>query len=113
MIDFNLDGDYPIKYDEADLILQQVDILFDTTPGEVLGDISYGTNYSTFLYNLQLSNNDIKYTIEQDLNKLELFNYTYTVDVNILMGSENDIILVNITFTNPENQFNKTYKIVK
>ena len=48
MIDFNLDYDNVVKYDEVDLILQQVDILFDTSRGEVLGDVSYGTNYSDF-----------------------------------------------------------------
>lgn len=114
MIDFNLDYDEsPIKYDEVDLIIQQVDILFDTSRGEVLGDISYGTNYSDFLYNLQISNEDIKYTIERDLSSLELFGYTYDVKVDILMGSENDIILVKISFQNENDYFDKSYKIVK
>ena len=100
MIDFNLDYDEsPIKYDEVDLIIQQVDMLFDTSRGEVLGDISYGTNYSDFLYNLQISN--------------ELFGYTYDVKVDILMGSENDIILVKISFQNENDYFDKSYKIVK
>ena len=112
MIDFNLDYDDAVKYDEVDLILQQVDILFDTSRGEVLGDVSYGTNYSDFLYNLQLSNDDIKYTIEQDLSSLELFGYEYNVDVSILAGSENDIILVKISFLKDGDNFNKTYKIV-
>lgn len=112
MIDFNLDYDYAIKYDEVELILQQVDILFDTSRGEVLGDVSYGTNYSEFLYNLQISNDDIKYTIERDLSSLYLFGYNYDVNVSILAGSENDIILVKIDFYKDDEYFNKTYKIV-
>ena len=112
MIDFNLDNDIAIKYDDVDLILQQVDMLFDTSRGEVLGDVSYGTNYSDFLYNLQISNEDIKYTVERDLSTLELFGYDYSVDVNILAGSENDIILVKIAFQRDDDYFDKTYKIL-
>lgn len=113
MIDFNLDFNEPIKYDDVDLILQQVDILFDTSRGEVLGNISYGTNYSDFLYNLQSSNDDIKYTISRDLSTLELFGYTYDVNVDILQGSENDIIIVKISFQRDSDYFDKIYKIVK
>lgn len=113
MIDFNLDFGDPIKYDEVDLIKQQVDILFDTYPGELLGNISYGTKYSDFLYNLQVSNNDIKYTISRDLNELELFGYNFDIDVNILAGTENDIILVKISFQKEEDYFIQTYKILK
>lgn len=112
MIDFNLDYDDAIKYDEVELILQQVDILFDTSRGEVLGNIYYGTNYSEFLYNLQVSNDDIKHTIEQDLSSLYLFGYNYNVEVSILAGSENDIILVKINFYKDEFYFDKAYKIV-
>ena len=112
MIDFNLDYGEAIKYDDVELIIQQVDLLFDTSRGEVLGNVAYGTNYSDFLYNLQTSNDDIKYTIERDLDTLELFGYNYNVDVNILAGSENDIILVKIAFYNENAYFDKTYKIV-
>jgi hypothetical protein len=112
MIDFNLDYDDAIKYDEVELIIQQVDMLFNTSRGEVLGNISYGTNYSEFLYNLQVSNDDIKYTIEQDLSLLYLFGYNYNVEVSILAGSENDIILVKINFYKDEFYFDKAYKIV-
>lgn len=113
MIDFNLEKGDIVKYDEVDLILQQIDVLFDTSRGEVLGDVSYGTNYSDFLYNLQISNDDIKYVIERDLNSLSLFGYSYDIDVNILTGSENDIILVRISFQKDDISFDKTYKILK
>lgn len=113
MIDFNLDIDEPIKFDEVELIKQQIDILFDTYPGELLGDVSYGTRYSDFLYNLQVSNDDIKYTIIKDLNTLELFGYNYNVDVNILSGTENDIILIKIAFQKDDDSFIQTYKILK
>lgn len=112
MIDFNINIGEPIKYDEVELIKQQVDILFDTYPGELLGNISYGTKYSDFLYNLQTSNDDIKYTISRDLYGLELFGYNFDVNVDILAGTENDIILVKISFQKDENYFTQTYKII-
>ena len=37
MIDFNLDAGSPTKTGDVALILQQIDMLFDTTPKEVLG----------------------------------------------------------------------------
>lgn len=113
MVDFNLyKGDVSIN-DEVELIKQQIDILFDTTPGEVLGDISFGTRYSDFLYNLQLSNEDIKNTISRDLNSLELFGFSYDIDINIFMGSENDIILVKISFYKDDYYFDQNFKITK
>lgn len=41
MIDFNIEHGYPILNNDADLILQQIEILFDTTPGEVLGSVDF------------------------------------------------------------------------
>lgn len=111
MIDFNLQNGLPYENDEVRLILQQIDILFDTNPGEVLGHVGYGTSYSEFLFNLQSSNNDIKQTIMSDLSTLELFGYMYDVDVNILMGSENDIILAKIIFQKDDNYFELPFKI--
>ena len=52
MIDFNLNKGKAILNNDVDLILQQIDMLFDTTPNEVLGFEDYGTKYDYYLYNL-------------------------------------------------------------
>ena len=113
MIDFNLDYKYPVKFDEVDLILQQLDILFDTVHGEVLGEIGYGTNYSEFLYNLQMSNDDIRDRVMEDIKTIQTFGYSYDVNVTILMGTENDIVLIQITFSKGNRSFTKDLKILK
>ena len=44
MIDFNLEQGDPTINEEEALILQQLDILLDTYPREVLGSDKFGTN---------------------------------------------------------------------
>lgn len=111
MIDFSLDSK-PIKNDDVDLLLQQIDILFDTTPGQVLGEDEYGTEYDRYLYDLKLSNNAIKVQVMNDLNELDLMGYIPDVEVYMLQGTEQDICLINITLTRELSTIKKTYKIV-
>ena len=112
MIDFNLDKDKPIKNNDIDLILQQIDILFDTTPTEVFGDEYYGTTYDKYLYQLKISNDGLKHEVLSDICSLQLFGFTPTVEVYLLMGTEQDIALIDITLKRYNETYNKTYKIV-
>jgi hypothetical protein len=110
MVDFSLDND-AVKYNDIDLILQQIDLLFDTTPREVLGHPNYGTRYDDYLYRLNISPMSIKQQIINDLNSLELFHFTPIVDVHLLRGSERDIILIEITLEREYEKYNRIYKI--
>ena len=53
MNDFNLNNGRGALNDDIDLILQQIDILFDTNPREVFGNESFGTTYDKYLYQLK------------------------------------------------------------
>lgn len=110
MIDFDL-NDYPIQRDEYSLILQQIDILFDTKPREVLGFERFGTNYEKYLYDLKLSNDSLKYTVLADLKTLDLFGFTPDVEVYLLQGTEHDIALVEISLTRDDEHYKQVYKI--
>lgn len=112
MVDFSLDKNVAVKNNDIDLIMQQIDMLFDTTPREVLGHEEYGSNYERFLYNLKLSASAIEQIIYSDIKSLNLFNFTPTIKVYILQGTENDIILVDITLTRYNEVYNKSYKIL-
>ena len=46
-----------------------------------------------------------------DLNSLELFNFTPQVEVYLLQGTEQDIVLIDITLKRDYEVYNKTYKI--
>lgn len=110
MIDFSLDEE-PIKNSDESLLLQQIDILFDTHPGQVLGSEEYGTEYDRYLYDLKLSNEAIKIQVLNDLNSLDLRGFVPTVNVYMLQGTEQDICLINIILTKEDNIIKKTYKI--
>lgn len=111
MVDLNLNEGSPTINKEVDLIIQQVDLLFDTVKNEVMGDLSYGTDYDQFLYNMQISNAAIAYKIESDLGKMNLFGFVPHVEVTILEGTLNDIILCKVGLMRDDEYYEKTYKI--
>lgn len=110
MIDFDL-YDKPIQNDDISLIMQQIDILFDTKPREVLGSEQFGTNYEKYLFDLQLSNEALKYTVLNDLNSLDLLGFTPDVEVHLLQGTEHDIALIEINLTRDDEYYQQIYKV--
>ena len=113
MVDFNaykIDGPATLNY-EVDLLIQQVDILFDTTPTEVLGDEYFGTKYDEYLYDTRLSADNLRSIIESDLSNINLMGWNYNVDVYLLQGTEQDIAIIDIIFKKGIETVQKTYKI--
>lgn len=110
MIDFDLYNN-PIQNDDISLVMQQIDILFDTKPKEVLGEERFGTNYEKYLFDLKVSNDAIKYSVLSDLNSLDLLGFDPYVDVILLQGTEHDIALVEITLTRDDEHYQQIYKI--
>jgi hypothetical protein len=111
MIDFNINSGAPYVVNDVESILQQIDILFDTTPKEILGAENYGTTYDKFLYDLKMNNDDIKRQVISDLSSLDLMDFDFDVEVHMLQGTEQDIALIEITLTRDEQSFNRIYKI--
>lgn len=110
MIDFDLINE-PVQNDDLSLVLQQIDILFDTKPREVFGDERFGTNYDKFLFDLNLSNEALKQMVTSDLRKLDLLGFEPEINVHLLQGTEHDIALVEITLTRDEEYYQQIYKI--
>lgn len=111
MIDFSLTDYKPALNSEVDLILQQIDILFDTNVNEVLGEENFGSHYDKYLYDLQISNEGLKQEVLSDIMSLELFGWEPDVEVYLLQGTEQDIALINIILKNGLEIHEKTYKI--
>lgn len=111
MIDFNLAEGAPTKNNDIELIMQQIDMLFDTYPGEVFGDETYGTKYDHYLYKLNASPISLQSLVTRDLNSLELFGFKPKVEVLMFQGTERDIILINIELKRDFETYNKSYKI--
>lgn len=111
MIDINLAEGNPTINSDVDLIIQQIDLLFDTAPKEVQGTPGYGTRYEDFLFNLSMSNAAIAYQVQSDLASLNLFGFVPSVDVTILNGTLNDIVLVTIVLERGQEYYEKTYEL--
>lgn len=111
MIDFNLDIGSPIKNNDIDLLLQQIDLLFDTNQKEVLGHDGFGTKYDEYLYKLNISNESLKQEVLSDLHSLTLFGYNPEVNVYLMQGTEQDIALIDIVLTRNEETYQRIYKI--
>lgn len=111
MIDFNISSGDPLKTNDVSLLLQQIDILFDTSPRDVLGSPDFGTTYDDYLYRLKLSGDNIKSQVMSDLNSLDLLGFTPSVDVQLLVGTERDIALVDIVLEREDEKYRKIYKI--
>lgn len=110
--DFSLDEDKKIiSSDRFDFILQEISILFDTNPGEVLGDNTFGSNFEEFIWNLKISNTQISEYVKSIIMNQTLTGWYFDIDVdtNILYGTEHDIILVTISIRDPE--YDVTQKI--
>ena len=77
--------------DVVDLALQELDILFNTEPTEMLGDSNYGVFLEQFLWDLNPRSSELK---EYITNKIEKYTYyvkqfDYEVSVTENDGTEN------------------------
>lgn len=114
MIDFTLSrtfSDEPTISNNLLLVLQQIDMLFDTDKNAVLGDETFGSNYDKYLYTVGVSNYALKTKIQSDIEKLNLFEYTVNVEVIITEGTYRDIALIDITISGNYESEHKTYII--
>ena len=112
MVDFNSDTTAPLLEAEGDLVLQQIDMLFDTRKGEVLGEYSYGTDFEKFLWNLQISNEKISSYVKSVIGStIDTLGFNIDVDTTILYGTADDIILIRINIRKPGYNVERIYKI--
>lgn len=112
MVDFCNTTDAPVLNYELDLILQQIDMLFDTSKKEVLGELTYGTDFDKFLYQLNFSNYQIQqYIYNAIIGNIYTFDYQIEVEVKLLDGTERDIILVIINISKDGQIYEQKYRI--
>lgn len=114
MIDFSLSNkltDNIIVNNDLLLVLQQIDLLFNTEPFDVLGDNNYGTNYDKYLYTVGMSNTALENKILRDLNNLDLRGFNVDVNVSIVEGTERDIAFIDIIISGDYEEYTKTYVI--
>ncbi len=112
MIDFCDTTDAVILNQDVDLIMQQIEILFDTRNGDVLGEYDYGTRFDTYLFNPNIGNRTIEREVEDYITRnVELFGWQVTIEVDFLVGTQNDIMLMKVTFSKDTDAYSKVYKV--
>lgn len=112
MIDLSLDNFTVTKTTDLENVIQQIEMLFDTSPFEVLGEPNYGSDFERFLWDLNASNYDIEQYINSKIRtEVDLMGFQVSSVVTLMNGTENDIILADITISRDGNAFTKTYKI--
>lgn len=114
MIDFCRSTD-AVKLDQdLDLVLQQIDILLGTDPHEVLGDPVYGSDCEKFIWDLTYTNGEIERYVSRLLEYwVDFLSFDHSVKVDILKGTDSDIILVTIGLISDGYSYEKTYNIEK
>lgn len=113
MIDFCLTTDSVTLKDSTDLVMQQIDMLFDTSPREVLGEPYYGSDFEKFLWDMTASETTINNYITNLINSnVDLMGHQINVVSQIFMGTQHDIIMVDISIIAPDgSQYDKLYSI--
>lgn len=111
MVDFNLQEGDPTVNDDISCLKQQIDILFDSSPGDLVGDLDYGTNYEYYLYELKLSADGLKQRMLDDLYSLDLLGFAPDVQVYLMQGTERDIAVIQVDLYRGQEHQTKTYKI--
>lgn len=111
MIDFNLNEGEPTINDDVACLIQQINILFDTSYGDLIGDTQYGTDYEQFLYELKLSPEQLAEEIKQDLYSLDLLGFEPHIKVYLMQGSERDIALIQVDLVRPGESYTQSYII--
>ena len=114
MIDLCNTNDAPILDQDLDLILQQIEILFDTRPRDVLGDPDFGINFEDYLYNTSLGNKTVATQISSYINThIETFDWRVSVNVDFLAGSDNDILMIMVSVSKDGDTYSKIYKVTE
>jgi hypothetical protein len=95
----NYQSNQIIVDDVIQVIVNKIEMILFTNQGDFIGDISLGSNLSTYLWNTNVSADYIQNVIQEQFNQYipELVNYNTTLNVQLMEGTLADILVVNIT----------------
>ena len=111
MIDLAIDSRVFItsKLDEA---VQELDMIFNTTNGELIGSSSFGTNFEKFLWQLNDASNMLQtYIYDKIKDSFFLRDMLTEVNVTTMEGEMRRIYVVKISVSDGTNTQNRTYQL--
>ena len=82
MIDFSLDTDVVVT-NALDEAVQELDILFNTIPTEMIGNHLYGVNFLQFLWQLQPSEYNLQKYIREKIEAYTYYVKRFSYEVNV------------------------------
>lgn len=110
--DLNLsDTGTPIISRDIDYLKQEIDLLFDSTPGDLHGDIEYGTDYEYSLFELKMDESQLAAQITRDMQSMDLRGFSPDVSVYLMQGTKRDIALIDVTLSRGYENYSKQYRI--
>lgn len=121
MSDFNVRNisdeqhiDQPEISASLDLLLQELDILFNTKEETVLGDLEFGLRLGRFLWKTNNNDRYIASYIKRKINSCCYMSeyFTIGVDVRILKGQNKDIGVVDISVSGGDGGVSKNIQYV-
>lgn len=112
ILDLALDDKIFIN-NNIDAAVQELDILFNTTNTELIGNVDYGTNFEQFLWNLNPSEESLEKYIYEKINGTYFLSKMYVdVDVTIEEGTHRSIYNVSIVVDYP-NDIDSSHKYMQ
>jgi len=115
MYDVSLNKELVI-YDDLNMAVQELDILFNTENTELLGNTDFGTNFSEFLWQSTPSPQQLRnYVIDKISNYciyVQKFKYNVEVNINSNVSDIEDMYHLVITLTSNGNAKGKTARRV-
>lgn len=111
MIDLAIDTRVFIttKLDEA---VQELDMIFNTSNGELIGYPQYGTDFEQFLWQMNDSSSKIQtYVYEKIKDTLFLRDMMTDINVETLEGEMRRIYVLHITVSDGTQSQNRTYQL--
>ena len=111
MIDLAIDSRVFItsKLDEA---VQELDMIFNPTNGELIGYSSFGTNFEQFLWQINDASNMLQtYIYDKIKDSFFLRDMLTEVNVTTMEGEMRRIYVVKISVSDGTNTQNRTYQL--
>ncbi len=103
MLEICLDNKHLLTSDPLKKIVDQIQMLLFTKPGDVLGEPEFGVDLHSYLFELQFSAADMRKYILYQINKYIPYSTKHNIDVQVRLFSEDlenvafvDIIINNI-----------------
>lgn len=110
MLDIGL-NDKILLNDPLDLAIQELDILFNTTPTEMIGNSTYGMNFLQFLWQLTPSTKLLKKYIREKViaSTIYLKRLKYDIDVDYYIDNGSTVYVVKIVIYTDSKNIEKSY----